>query len=73
MLFELRTLWESQGALSVADVYELGGGQSASTSYRQLVALKDKGLVDISVAEDDKRRRDVTLTKVAESLFAALG
>jgi len=73
MLFELRALWERQGALSVADVYDLGGKQSASTSYRQLVALKDKGLVEIAVVEGDKRRRDVTFTKAAEALFSALG
>lgn len=73
MLFELRALWEKKGSLSVADCYELGGSQSAITSYRQLVALKDKGLLEISVSEDDKRKRDVTFTKAAESLFAALG
>lgn len=73
MLFELRALWEKQGALSVADVYDLGGSKSASTSYRQLISLKDKGLLAISVADDDKRRRDVTFTKIADTLFSALG
>lgn len=72
MLFELRALWEEKGSLSVADVYNLGSNQSASTSYRQLIALRDKGLLDVSVAEGDKRRRDVSFTKVSESLFAAM-
>lgn len=72
MLFELRALWDKQGALTVADVYDLGINQSASTSYRQLVSLKDKGLLEISVAEDDKRKRDVRFTKAAEDLFSAI-
>ena len=73
MLFELRVLWEKQGALSVADVYGLGIKQSDSTSYRQLIALKNKGLLAISVAEVDKRRRDVSFTKTAEDLFSVIG
>ena len=73
MLFELRALWDKQGALTVADVYDLGINQSASTSYRQLVSLKDKGLLEISVAEDDKRKRDVRFTKAAEDLFSTIG
>lgn len=72
MLFELRALWEKKRSLSVADVYDLGAGHSASTSYRQLIALKDKGLLNISVAADDGRKRDVTFTKAAEALFSAL-
>lgn len=73
MLFELRALWEKKGSLSVADCYNLGGSQSAITSYRQLVALKDKGLLEISVSENDKRKRDVSFTETANSLFYALG
>lgn len=73
LLFELRQLWEKQGFLSVADVYDLAGRKSASTAYRQLVALKDKGLVHVAIAEDDRRRREVTFTTEAEDLFAALG
>jgi hypothetical protein len=73
MLFELRALWDKQGALTVADVYDLGINQSGSTSYRQLVSLKDKGLLEISVAEDDKRKRDVRFTKATEDLFSTIG
>lgn len=73
MLFDLRALWDKQGSLTVADVYDLGINQSASTSYRQLVSLKDKGLLEISVAEDDKRKRDVRFTKAAEDLFSTIG
>lgn len=72
MLFELRLLWESKGSLSVADVYDLVNAQSATTSYRQLMALKNKGLVDVRVTDDDRRKRVVTFTPSAEKLFADL-
>lgn len=72
MLFELRVLWDKQGSISVADAYSLGVNQSDSTSYRQLIALKNKGLLQISVAADDKRRRDVSFTKTAEDLFSII-
>ena len=73
MLFELRLLWERQGSLSVVDVYDLVSAQSATTSYRQLMALKNQGLVDVRVTDEDRRKRAVTFTPSAEKLFSALG
>lgn len=73
MLFELRALWENRGALTVADAYGLGGQTSPATAYRRLVALRDKGLVDITVMADDRRKRAVRFTPSAESLFEKLG
>lgn len=72
MLFELRSLWERRGGLTVADAYDLGAGSSSITSYRRLVALKDKGLVDITVMESDRRKRKVEFTETAEELFSRL-
>lgn len=72
ILFELREIWERKGTLSVSDVYDLGVSKSASTSYRLLMGLKDKGLVDISVDDTDKRKRDVQFTPAANKLFQAL-
>lgn len=72
MLFELRALWQKRGTLTVADAYDLAKGTSSITSYRRLVALKDKGLVDIAVMEDDRRKRTVKFTDVAEELFSRL-
>ncbi|MEY4055603.1 MAG: hypothetical protein RL519_938 [Pseudomonadota bacterium] len=69
LLFELRELWARQGSLSVNDVYDLIASQSASTSYRQLLALKEHGLVEVTVAEQDKRLRRVNFTPKAERLF----
>lgn len=73
LLFQLYEINESKGDLSVSDVYELGGTKSASTAYRNLMSLKDKGLVDVAIDEDDKRKRHVTFTKEANQLFAAMG
>ena len=64
MLFELRLLWSTQGKLSVADVYDLVTSQSASTSYRQLMALKKKGLVNIEVSGEDRRKRKISFTNL---------
>jgi len=72
ILFALREIWERKGTLSVSDVYDLGEAKSASTSYRLLMGLKDKGLVDISVDDTDKRKRDVQFTSAANKLFQAL-
>lgn len=72
MLFELRALWQQRGALTVADAYDLAMGSSSITSYRRLVSLKDKGLVDITVMEDDRRKRTVSFTPIAEELFSRM-
>lgn len=73
LLFELKALYDRQGALSVADVYELMGTKSATTAYRQLMGLKDKGLVAVEVDDADKRRRHVYFTDLANNVFRAVG
>ena len=73
LLFELYEIYQGKGDLSMSDVYDLGGNKSASTAYRNLISLKDKGLVDVDVDEHDKRKRHVTFTKTANQLFAAMG
>lgn len=73
LLFILRELWGKQGCLSVSDVYDLHPSKSASTAYRLLMGLKEKGLVNITIDSDDKRKRHVTFTVEAENLFTALG
>lgn len=72
LLFELYEIRERSGEISVSDVYGLGGGKSASTAYRTLVSLKDKGMVDVSVDGNDKRKREVCFTTLAKQLFAAM-
>lgn len=72
LLFALYAMREQRGELSVSDVYDLNGGKSGSTAYRNLMSLKDKGLVHVTVDQSDKRKRRVTFTPSAERLFAAL-
>lgn len=72
MLFALRELYEQKESLSVSDVYGLIASQSATTSFRQLVALKEAGLVDIAVSATDRRLRVVTFTQKAEDFFRTL-
>ena len=73
LLFQLKALFDRQGALSVLDVYDLIGGKSGTTAYRQLMSLKEKGLVVIEVDEADKRRRYVHFTDLANNVFRAVG
>lgn len=72
ILFAIYATWQEQGELWVSDVYRLGGEKSASSAYRHLMSLKKKGLVEITIDNEDKRRRRVTFTNAAERLFAAL-
>lgn len=72
LLFELYEIWERRGELSVSDVYSLGGGKSASTAYRTFISLRDKGMVDVSIDDNDKRKREVCFTRLANQLFAAM-
>ncbi len=37
LLFELKSLYDEQGFLSVSDAYDLISGKSATTSYRNLM------------------------------------
>jgi DNA-binding MarR family transcriptional regulator len=37
------------------------------------MALKNQGLVDVRVTDEDRRKRAVTFTPSAEKLFSALG
>lgn len=72
LLFELKIIFDRQGDISVTDVYSLGG-KSGITAYRQLMSLKEKGLVVVEVNEADKRRRHVHFTDLAKNVFQAVG
>ena len=72
LLFELYTVYQSKGSMWVSDVYDIGGGKSASTAYRNLMSLKNKGLINVAVDDGDRRKRQVTFTKTAEQLFDAM-
>lgn len=73
LLFELYRLAEGRDEpLGVSDVYDLGGTKSASAAYRNLVGLRKKGLVKITVDKDDKRKRHITFTSTAVDLLGKI-
>lgn len=69
LLFELKALQDAGVDLTVTGVYKLLQGKSGSTAYRNLTGLKEKGLVDVAVDEQDGRRRNIAFTLTAERLF----
>jgi DNA-binding MarR family transcriptional regulator len=73
LLFQLKALFDQQGALSVLDVYDLVEGKSGTTAYRLLMSLKEKGLVVVEVNDADKRRRHIHFTDLASNVFRAVG
>ena len=73
LLFELKSLKDSDGALTVSHVYDLLAGKSGSTSYRILTSLKEKGLVSISTDPNDGRKRFISFTPKADAIFSSLG
>ncbi|MFM7028737.1 MAG: winged helix DNA-binding protein [Chakrabartia sp.] len=73
LLFELYLLTQQDKAVPMADVYDLLGKKSRSTSYRTLVALREKGLVEFAMDGVDKRKRFVTFTDRAHLVFKAFG
>jgi len=73
LLFELKALEDSEEALTVSHVYDLLEDKSGSTSYRNLTSLKEKGLVSISTDPNDGRKRFISFTPDADTIFSALG
>lgn len=70
MLFELYAMAQDKDPLVVTDVYKVPGFHSRSTSYRTLIALRDKGIVTFDASDVDGRKRHVRFTPVAEHIFA---
>lgn len=73
MLFELRARWEATGKLTFTDAYDIMPEQSVATSYRQVLNLREKGLLDITTVEEDRRKRTIRFTPLAENLFSHFG
>ena len=73
LLFELKALLDRQGSLRVSDAYALGAGKSGTTAYRQLMSLKEKGLLVVELDAADRRHRRVYFTDLANKLFSAVG
>lgn len=73
VLGELVVRWHAVGAITMTDVMESGITPSPTTSYRRLIALRDKGFVNLRVDQDDKRVKYVEAAPAAEVYMARLG
>lgn len=74
LLFELKTLKDDEPDLTVAGVYHRLQGRPASMkSYHNFTGLKEKGLVEVAVDQQDGGKRKITFTWSAERLFKKLG
>lgn len=72
LLADLVVRWHSVGTFTISDVMESGIASSATTSYRRLIALRDKGLVNLRVDENDRRIKYVEPSSAAEEYMARL-
>ncbi len=65
LLDDLIIRWHDNIALTVSDVINDTRYPSPTTAYRRLIALKDKGIIALDVALDDKRVKHIRPTKAA--------
>ena len=73
VLDELVVRWHAVGAITMNDLMESGITPSPTTSYRRLIALRDKGLVALRVDDRDKRVKYVEPTSAAKDYMARIG
>lgn len=65
LLDDLIIRWHDNVTLTVSDVINDRRYPSPTTAYRRLIALKDKGIIALDVALDDKRVKHIRPTKAA--------
>jgi hypothetical protein len=65
LLDDLIIRWHDNITLTVSDVINDSRYPSPTTAYRRLIALKDKGIIALDVALDDKRVKIIRPTKAA--------
>ena len=65
LLDDLIIRWHNSATLTVSDVINDTRYPSPTTAYRRLIALKDKGVIALDVAADDKRVKLIRPTKAA--------
>lgn len=73
VLDELVVRWHAVGAITMTDVMQSGITSSTTTTYRRLIALRDKGLVHLRADETDKRVKYVEPAPAALEYMARLG
>ena len=72
LLEDLIVRWHHAATLTVSDIMYVNQRSTPSTAYRRLVALKNKGLVTVTVDTHDKRMRLVAATPKAQEYMTRL-
>jgi DNA-binding MarR family transcriptional regulator len=65
LLGDLIVRWHLTPTITVSDLMESGVTPSSSTTYRRLIALRDKGLISMRVDQQDRRIKFVEPTAAA--------
>ncbi len=65
LLRHLLVRWHQSKGISVSEIMASMTGVSATTAYRRLICLRDKGLINLRVDTADKRVKFVEPTKLA--------
>ena len=72
LLGELAVRWYQTDKLTVGELMQESGQVSPSTIYRRLIALRNKGFVDMPTDANDKRSRLVIPTASAKRYIKQL-
>ncbi|MEN9682675.1 MAG: hypothetical protein RLZZ427_426 [Pseudomonadota bacterium] len=72
LLFDLVLRWHRSDAITVSDVMLDAERTSASTIYRRLLGLKEKGMIAFRVDQRDKRVKFVEPTAKADDYVQRL-
>lgn len=65
LLGQLVLRWQRDEQFTVGDLMQNSGRTSPSTIYRRLIALRDKGLADLRVDQNDRRVKFIQPTPLA--------
>ena len=65
LLDELLVRWHSASEIKVSDLMRASENVSQTTTYRRLISLRGKGLIELRVDESDKRVKFVMPTSAA--------
>lgn len=72
LLRDLIVRWHAAEEISVMDVMRSLAGVSQTTAYRRLIALRDKGMVELRVDSNDRRTKLVEPTALAKDYAARI-
>lgn len=72
LLRDLIVRWHAAEEISVMDVMRSLASVSQTTAYRRLIALRDKGMIELSVDSNDRRTKFVKPTALTKDYAARI-